>query len=165
MCNAHPDKRVTIEFMKLDLSSFRSTKDFTVAFKERNLPLHILINNAGIFHVPFSQYANFPNVHIYNNQRFKFYFIALTEDGNELHFQVNYLSHFLLTLELLPIILDAAANTGDCRIVILASSGHYSGHFDPNNMNGEVSYSRVGFYQHSKLYTVSYLLSIIIQRL
>ena len=44
----YPDKNVTIESMVLDLSSFRSTKDFTVAFKEKNLPLHILINNAGM---------------------------------------------------------------------------------------------------------------------
>ena len=43
-----PDKSVTIEYMILDLGSFRSTKDFTVAFKERNLPLHVLINNGGI---------------------------------------------------------------------------------------------------------------------
>ena len=42
------DLAVTIEYMLLDLGSFRSTKDFTVSFKERNLPLHILINNAGI---------------------------------------------------------------------------------------------------------------------
>ena len=48
----HPDKSVTIEFMILDLASFRSTKDFTVAFKEKNLPLHILINNAGLFGHP-----------------------------------------------------------------------------------------------------------------
>ena len=44
----YPDKNVTIESMQLDLSSFHSTKDFTVAFKEKNLPLHILINNAGM---------------------------------------------------------------------------------------------------------------------
>ena len=80
---------------------------------------------------------------------------VITEDGNELHNQVNHLGHFLLTLELLPLLLDTASSTGDCRIVILASSGHYSGQFDVSNMNGEVSYSRVGFYQHSKLYTVS----------
>ena len=43
-----PDKSVTIEWMILDLASFRSTKDFTVAFKERSLPLHVLINNGGI---------------------------------------------------------------------------------------------------------------------
>ena len=36
-----------IEFMKLDLSSFDSTKEFVVSFKEKQLPLHILINNAG----------------------------------------------------------------------------------------------------------------------
>ena len=44
----HPDKEVKLEYMLLDLSSFRSVKDFTVAFLEKNLPLHILINNAGI---------------------------------------------------------------------------------------------------------------------
>ena len=51
----YPDKNVTIELMQLDLSSFRSTKDFTVAFKEKNLPLHILINNAGVFGIPLSE--------------------------------------------------------------------------------------------------------------
>ena len=44
----HPDQKVTLEYMLVDLGSFRSVKDFTVAFKERNLPLHVLINNAGI---------------------------------------------------------------------------------------------------------------------
>ena len=43
-----PDKSVTIEWMILDLRSFSSTKDFAVAFKERNLPLHVLINNAAV---------------------------------------------------------------------------------------------------------------------
>ena len=44
----HLDKEVKLEYMLVDLSSFRSVKDFTVAFREKNLPLHILINNAGI---------------------------------------------------------------------------------------------------------------------
>ena len=51
----YPDKNVTIESMQLDLSSFRSTKDFTVTFKKKNLPLHILINNAGVFGIPLSE--------------------------------------------------------------------------------------------------------------
>ena len=51
-----PNKTVTIEWMILNLSSFRSTKDFSVAFREKNLPLHILINNAGISGVPLSKY-------------------------------------------------------------------------------------------------------------
>ena len=51
-----PNKTVTIEWMILELSSFHSTKDFTVAFREKNLPLHILINNAGISSLPLSKY-------------------------------------------------------------------------------------------------------------
>ncbi len=46
---ALPDKEINVEFMKLDLASFKSTKDFTIAFKEKNLPLNLLINNAGVF--------------------------------------------------------------------------------------------------------------------
>ena len=51
-----PAKQVTLEYMQLDLSSFQSTKDFVSAFKGRNLPLDILINNAGIAWVPFCKY-------------------------------------------------------------------------------------------------------------
>ena len=49
-----PEQSVTVDFMLLDLSSFRSTKDFTSSFRERNLPLHILINNAGVAWLPLS---------------------------------------------------------------------------------------------------------------
>lgn len=38
----------TMEMMHVDLASLRSTKKFTEEFKTRGLPLHILINNAGI---------------------------------------------------------------------------------------------------------------------
>ena len=41
-------KEVKVEFMKLDLSSLESTKNFIENFKQKNLPLHILICNAGI---------------------------------------------------------------------------------------------------------------------
>ena len=80
--------------------------------------------------------------------------IALTEDGYETHFQVNHLSHFLLTLELLPILLDTAHSCGDCRIVIVSSAGHKTAEFDPQNMNGERSHNRLIFSRHSKLYNV-----------
>ena len=56
-----PDKSVRIEWMILDLGSFRSTKDFTVAFKERNLPLHVLINNAAVamlLNAPLSEFKS-----------------------------------------------------------------------------------------------------------
>ena len=37
-----------VEFMKLDLASLESTKNFIESFKQKNLPLHMLICNAGI---------------------------------------------------------------------------------------------------------------------
>jgi len=52
----HPERQLTLEYMQLDLASFQSTKDFTDAFKERNLPLHLLINNAGVAWVPYSEF-------------------------------------------------------------------------------------------------------------
>lgn len=39
---------LNVEFMKLDLGSLESTKNFIESFKQKNLPLHILICNAGI---------------------------------------------------------------------------------------------------------------------
>jgi NAD(P)-dependent dehydrogenase (short-subunit alcohol dehydrogenase family) len=42
------NKPVTLEYMPLDLASFDSTRNFTNSFKEKQLPLHILINNAGL---------------------------------------------------------------------------------------------------------------------
>ena len=51
----HPDRQITVEFLPLDLASFQSVKEFTVAFCEKNLPLHFLINNAAIFAVPLSE--------------------------------------------------------------------------------------------------------------
>ena len=47
-----PECEVKAEFMPLDLSSFLATQQFVTAFKAKNLPLHILINNAGIALVP-----------------------------------------------------------------------------------------------------------------
>ena len=34
--------------MKLDLSSLTSVKEFVAAFKQKDLPLHILINNGNL---------------------------------------------------------------------------------------------------------------------
>ena len=55
---ATAEKEIKLEYLPLDLSSFQSTKDFVHAFKEKNLPLHILINNAGLFAVPYRESWN-----------------------------------------------------------------------------------------------------------
>ena len=48
-------KELKVEYLLVDLASFASVKDFVKTFKEKNLPLHILINNAGIAWVPYSE--------------------------------------------------------------------------------------------------------------
>ena len=85
---------------------------------------------------------------------FLFSILGLTDDGNEIHFQVNHLGHFLLTLEFIPLLLDSASQTGDSRIVIVTSTGHTSGVYDPTNFNGEREYSSLKFYCNSKLHNV-----------
>ena len=44
---------------------------------------------------------------------------------------------------------------GDKRIVLVSSVGHTNGVWDPNNLQGDVSYDRIRFYGNSKLYNVS----------
>ena len=61
--------------MELDLASLASIRKFVMNFKKKGLPLHILVNNAGIMIPPYST----------------------TEDGFELQFGVNHLGHFTLT--------------------------------------------------------------------
>ena len=51
-------KELKVEYLLVDLASFASVKDFVKTFKEKNLPLHILINNAGIAWVPYSKLQN-----------------------------------------------------------------------------------------------------------
>lgn len=46
---------IMVEYMHLDLSSFDSTRLFVTALTERNHPLHILINNAGISWVHYGE--------------------------------------------------------------------------------------------------------------
>ena len=57
-------KEVKLEYLPLDLSSFQSTTDFVRAFKEKNLPLHILVNNAGIAFPPYSELLVFAEAKI-----------------------------------------------------------------------------------------------------
>lgn len=53
----HPGANV--DFMRCDLASFESVRSLASAFLERQLPLHCLINNAGIM---LPQHAKSPEV-------------------------------------------------------------------------------------------------------
>jgi len=87
------------EFSELDLASLASVKSFAKGFLQRQLPLHILVNNAGIMANPFT----------------------LTKDGFESQFATNHLGHFLLTRLLLPVLEKSAP----ARIVTVSSAAAY----------------------------------------
>ncbi|CEP09246.1 hypothetical protein [Parasitella parasitica] len=115
--------------MELDLSNLSSIKLFSEAFLDLQLPLHILINNAGIMGCPQST----------------------TKDGFETQFGVNYVGHFYLT-SLLTEKLKASA---PARIVNVSSSGNSiflgAEGLDFDNLNGEKFYSPYYHYGQSKL--------------
>ena len=48
-------KEINVELMRLDLASLESTKNFIENFKQKNLPLHMLVCNAGIALVPYGK--------------------------------------------------------------------------------------------------------------
>ncbi|CAG8461422.1 5700_t:CDS:2 [Dentiscutata erythropus] len=87
-----------VEFLQLDLKNLKSVKECAEKILARDLPLHILINNAGITTNTFS----------------------LTEDGIQEEFGTNHVGHFLLTKLLLPKIKASQP----ARIVIVSSHGH-----------------------------------------
>ncbi|KAG0352648.1 hypothetical protein BC939DRAFT_501738 [Gamsiella multidivaricata] len=97
---------VIIEAQELNLASFASCRAFAKRYQESGLPLHILINNAGIGWLS------------------KF---TLSEDGHEAVFATNHLGTVLLTLLLLPIIRTTASQNASTypRIVIVASEVHH----------------------------------------
>lgn len=70
-----------LEVMGIDLSSMQSVVDFADRILERQLPIGLLMNNAGTMET---------GLHI-------------TMDGFERTVSVNYIGHFLLTRKLLPL--------------------------------------------------------------
>ncbi|KAA8525733.1 hypothetical protein F0562_007588 [Nyssa sinensis] len=98
-----PDSEIVV--MVLDLSSLNSVRNFVAEFLSLNLPLNLLINNAGKF----------------SHQH------AISEDGIEMTFATNYLGHFLLTKLLLKKMVQTAKMTGvQGRIVNVSSNIHGS---------------------------------------
>jgi len=83
-----------IEYLPLNLASLESVRQCVQIFKSKNLPLHILVNNAGIF-----------------LDR------GTTQEGFELIWGTNYLGHFLLTYLLLGKLQASAPS----RIVMVSS--------------------------------------------
>jgi NAD(P)-dependent dehydrogenase (short-subunit alcohol dehydrogenase family) len=86
------------EWLALDLGDVESVKQCAAAFLARGLPLHLLINNAGL-----------AGPH------------GVTKSGFELAFGVNHIGHFLLT----QLLTERIRSSAPARIVTVASRAHY----------------------------------------
>jgi NAD(P)-dependent dehydrogenase (short-subunit alcohol dehydrogenase family) len=106
-----------------DLSSLGEVRQMAERILSEQDRLDVLINNAGII----------------SQERKE------SGDGNELTFAVNYLSHFLLTGLLLPLLRDSSPS----RIVNVASAGQSPMDFDDPML--ERGYDAMGAYNQSKL--------------
>jgi NAD(P)-dependent dehydrogenase (short-subunit alcohol dehydrogenase family) len=111
-----------------DLSSLAAVRDLADRILSKHDRLDVLVNNAGI---------------IVRERR-------ESEDGYELTFAVNYLSHFLLTRLLLPLLKDSAP----ARIINVASAGQSP--VDFSNLMLERGYDAMKAYSQSKLAQVMF---------
>jgi NAD(P)-dependent dehydrogenase (short-subunit alcohol dehydrogenase family) len=100
----------SVEHIALDLASLKSVNEFAREYTRSHKQLHVLVNNGGTAKA-----------------------CTMTEDGNEHAFQVNYLSHFLLTQLLLPTL----KRTGSARIVhVTCPAAERAGELPPRGVWG-----------------------------
>lgn len=118
-----------------DLASLRAVRDLAARVRAAHPQLHLLVNNAGIL-----RGTDQPR--------------RESQDGHELTFAVNYLSHFLLTRELLPALQAGAP----ARIVNVASIGQRP--IDFENVMLEQGYQGMNAYAQSKLAQILFTISL-----
>ncbi|MBP5655637.1 MAG: SDR family oxidoreductase [Clostridiales bacterium] len=109
-----------------DLGDYDSIRSFAAQVKERFDHLDILVNNAGFISLKREE----------------------TKEGLEKQFGINHIGHFLLTTELLDLMVEGS------RIVNVASGAHKTGkiHFDDINLSK--GFNVIKAYSQSKLANV-----------
>jgi retinol dehydrogenase-12 len=118
------------DYIVADLASLRQVRQLAETFRRRYATLDVLINNAGVFLPRRTE----------------------TEDGYEMTYQVNYLSHFLLT----NLLLEELKKSEQGRIINLSSSVYSIGKFDAGNLQSEAKFTVLGTYSASKLFTLMF---------
>ena len=94
-----------LHFLEVDLALVELVLHAVDVFCRREARLHLLINNAGVIALPY----------------------AVTQDGFEIQLQTNFISPFLLTTQLLPVLeATAAALAPEAapRVIYLSLLGH-----------------------------------------
>jgi NAD(P)-dependent dehydrogenase (short-subunit alcohol dehydrogenase family) len=128
-----PDAKISFE--ALDLANLASVADFAQRFATAHASLDLLINNAGVMALPTRQ---------------------TTADGFEMQFGTNYLGHYALTAQLLPLLRSAHQP----RVVNLSSIAHRTGFIHFSDLQGERLYSPWKAYNQSKLAMLMFALEL-----
>ncbi|XP_011495426.1 PREDICTED: dehydrogenase/reductase SDR family member on chromosome X [Ceratosolen solmsi marchali] len=115
--------------MELDNSSLDSVRRFVKEFYNKYDKLDILINNAGVMFTPYKE----------------------TIDGFEEQYGVNYLSHFLLTISLIPLLKNAGTSEYYSRIINVSSCAHLIGNINFDDINLKENFVTGEAYAQSKL--------------
>ena len=125
-----------LEFIRLDLASLSSVREFADAFRETHGQLDLLINNAGIMWTPFEQ----------------------SEDGFEGQMAANYFGHFLLTARLIDLMPDSP----ESRVVSLSSIAHRQGlkRIRFEDINWQEGYNKYLAYSQTKLACLMFALEL-----
>jgi NAD(P)-dependent dehydrogenase (short-subunit alcohol dehydrogenase family) len=124
LLSRHPG--VDIELHLADLGNFDEVRRAADAFIDRDQPLDVLINNAGII----------------NTRR------VLLDNGQEQMFAVNHLGHFLLTL----LLLDRLKEAEQGRVVVVASEAYrFCRRIRFEDLQWNEGFSAFPAYGHSKL--------------
>lgn len=114
---------------KLDNNSLASVKEFADQIKNDYNEIHILINNAGIMFAPQKE----------------------TKDGFDQQWSTNYLSHFYLTVLLLPLLKAGSRPKQNSRVVNVSSCAHRVGRMNFNDINLKKNFNTYIMYAQSKL--------------
>lgn len=125
LLEAHDDVKVAV--IKCDLSNLASVRSAAETIKERYTHIDCLINNAGMF----------------TNAKKE------SPDGYELMMATNYLGHFLLTHELLPLVLNSPRK----QIIVVTSNAYKAAPMTEPFFNPK-RFSMVKSYGQSKLGTL-----------
>jgi retinol dehydrogenase-12 len=121
----HETGNHNLSVMPLDLSSLASVRRFAADFTSTHDRLNVLVNNAGI----------------YTSKR------TLTGDGHERTWEVDYLSHFLLT----NLLMDALKRGAPSRVINVSSNGHQMGRIQFDDLDREARWSGIRAYGQAKL--------------
>jgi NAD(P)-dependent dehydrogenase (short-subunit alcohol dehydrogenase family) len=114
-----------VRFEALDLSRQASVTTFAERILADGQPIDILVNNAGVMMLPTRE---------------------VTEDGFEMQLATNYLGHFALTAQLLPLL-----RAGKARVIQLSSIAHRRGEIRLDDLNWTHGYKPWPVYGQSKL--------------